>query len=128
MQKIALFTVLMLFGLITWVVYLANTGQNSVFFIFVRALPKGDWLGHFLLFGVLALAANVALSFRRFNILGYEMLLGSSAVFLLCILEELSQILIPSRTADIADVFFDVLGIWVFSCHKLKQYFLGFKL
>ncbi len=48
---------------IGWVIYLANTGQSSIFFQLVRVIPYGDKLGHLFLFGFLILGLNVAFDY-----------------------------------------------------------------
>lgn len=45
---------------ILWILYLANTGGQSIFFEWVNAVPYGDKLGHFGLFGMLAIFMNYA--------------------------------------------------------------------
>lgn len=52
------------FIFILWILFLANTGQNSVFFTFITKIPYGDKLGHFCLFGLLTLMANFAFKLK----------------------------------------------------------------
>lgn len=102
-------------GFILWIIYLANTGEQSMFFDFVRALPFGDKLGHFGLFGMLTLLMNFAFKLKTIKIASLPIYLGAILVFSFAILEELSQFFVDSRTLDITDVLADVAGI-VFFC------------
>lgn len=102
------------FAFILWIIYLANTGQSSVFFNFVASIPFGDKLGHFGLFGLLSLGANFAFKLKTFQVKNLRLYAGSLLVLLFVILEELSQYFIPNRTLDIADFFADALGIIAF--------------
>lgn len=113
MQKLAiLLTTLFAFFLI-WVIYLANTGQHSVFFDFVQTVPYGDKIGHVLLFGFLTLGSVIASGFRTIS--KTKIYWGSAAVLAFVLIEEASQYFIPSRTMDIQDALADVLGIALFS-------------
>lgn len=103
------------FGFILWIIYLANTGQHSVFFEFVASIPYGDKLGHFCLFGVLTLAANFTFKLKSFQLLSMEVYLGSLLVLAFVIIEELSQFYIPNRTLDAFDFIADFIGILFFN-------------
>lgn len=115
MNKLAicLFCAFSLF--ILWIIYLANTGQNSIFFDFVRTIPYGDKVGHFCLFGVLTLLANFAIKFKVIRLNMFELYWGSLAVFIFVTCEELSQHFMPNRTLDILDYTANIAGILVFS-------------
>jgi VanZ family protein len=103
------------FGFILWIIYLANTGQSSVFFELVSRIPYGDKLGHFCLFGLLTLAANFTLKLRTFKILSIKLYLGSLLVLAFVVLEESSQFFIATRTVDIFDLSADFIGIVFFN-------------
>ena len=101
---------------ILYVIYLANSGADHVFFDFVRWLPYGDKIGHFGLIGTLALLVNLAVGNRPFS--GWHfgrnpILYGTVVVTILVILEELSQLFLINRTFDLVDLTFDFLGIIV---------------
>ena len=115
MQKffIAIFSCFFLF--ILWVIYLANTGQPSVFFELVRLIPYGDKIGHIVLFGFLTLFANVATSFRGVRIGKVHCYWGAIVVMAFVAVEELSQALIPTRTLDVVDFTADLVGIFAFT-------------
>jgi len=102
-------------GFITWIIYLANTAQNSIFFEFVASIPYGDKLGHFCLFGLLTLGVNFAFKLKSYTLISLNIYLGSTVVFFFVLLEELSQYFIPNRTLDVTDLLADVLGIITFS-------------
>jgi len=102
-------------GFIAWIIYLANTAQSSIFFEFVGSIPYGDKLGHFCLFGFLTLGANFAFKLKSYKLLSVNVYVGSMAVFLFVLLEELSQYFIPSRTLDATDLLADIVGIITFS-------------
>lgn len=103
------------FVFILWIIFLANTGESSVFFNFVRALPYGDKLGHFCLFGTLTLGATIAFKFKSISLGGCPIYWGTLIVTVFVILEELSQGLVASRTLDIIDLLADGVGIAVFT-------------
>ncbi|SDJ82033.1 hypothetical protein SAMN04488540_1148 [Ferrimonas sediminum] len=111
------------FGFILWIIYLANSGGDSVFFDLVRHLPYGDKLGHFCLFGLLTLAANLGTGLR--TVLFGRWYLGTTLVSLFVLLEELSQILLPRRTFDLADLAADLAGIVLFTWISKKVAMTG---
>ncbi len=107
-------------GFIVWIIYLANTGQSSVFFNLVASIPYGDKLGHFCLFGLLTLGFNFVFKLKSFNLVFFNLAslkvyVGSSVVLLFAVLEELSQYFIPNRTLDATDLLADVVGILLFN-------------
>lgn len=101
------------FIFIVWIIYLANTGGNSIFFDLVRSIPYGDKLGHAALFGALTILLTTGLKFRCLCIKKIKIYFGLIWVLLFVSLEELSQIFIPSRTFDFADLAADTAGILV---------------
>lgn len=103
------------FAFIIWIIYLANTGGRNVLFDFVRSVPNGDKVGHFLLFGVLTLVVNLALKLRTLNLHYFRMYIGTILVSLFVVLEELSQVFIPSRTFELEDLTADAIGIMLFT-------------
>ncbi|USD36176.1 VanZ family protein [Ferrimonas sp. SCSIO 43195] len=103
------------FGFILWIIYLANSGGDSVFFDLVRQLPYGDKLGHFCLFGLLTLAANLGTGLKTLPVGRWRWYLGTTLVSLFVLLEELSQLLLPRRTFDVTDLAADLVGIVLFT-------------
>jgi VanZ family protein len=119
MYKLILALAAVFFAFILWVIYLANTGGHSVFFDLVRAIPYGDKVGHFCLFGALTFIATVGLKFKTFRFLKLNIYYGAAFVLLFVIVEELSQGVIPSRTLDAMDLLADFIGI---GCAALLAY------
>ena len=101
-------------------IYLANTQTQNPVAPLVYAIPYGDKLGHFILYGVLALLVNFATGFTHFRSLRFPSLsiylqLGSIVVLSFALAEELSQAYFPLRTLDAFDALFDVLGVGLFT-------------
>ncbi len=103
------------FSFILWVIYLANTGQNSMFFRFIAAIPYGDKLGHFCLFGGLTLLANFALRLKVVKLGSLSLYWGTILVSAFVIIEEASQYFIPNRNFDLIDLTADFIGIGFFT-------------
>ncbi len=108
------------FVFILWIIYLANTGQSSVFFKFVASIPYGDKVGHFCIFGSLTLAANFllkckSLTFTFASKKELKLYVGSILVFIFALTEELSQFFLANRTLDMFDLLADIIGIVIFS-------------
>ncbi|WP_249319325.1 VanZ family protein [Pseudoalteromonas sp. BDTF-M6] len=99
------------FAFLGWIIYLANTAQPSVFFDLVRALPYGDKLGHFVLFGTATLLVSLALKAACWRLGRVKVYWGALVVFVFALCEEISQAFIASRTFDLVDLTADVLGI-----------------
>jgi len=108
------------FLFLCWIIYLANTGSDSVFFDLVDRLPYGDKVGHFGLYGVLTLLLNLGLGCRSVAVGGIKLLSGSLVVLVFAVGEELTQGFLPSRTMDITDVIADLLGILAFGYLAVK--------
>lgn len=99
------------FVFILWILYLANTGGNSLFFDFIRSIPYGDKLGHMGLFGFLTLAVVVGSKFRAFQFGKLNVYYGAALVTFFAIGEEFSQLFISSRTFDLLDLVANFVGI-----------------
>lgn len=115
MQKTLLVFACVFFAFILWVIYMANTGQSSVFFELVSMIPYGDKVGHFMLFGILTIAANIGLRFKTWSIGQQQIYLGATYVLIFASLEELSQQFFSRRTLDLSDFIADLAGIILFS-------------
>jgi len=125
MYKLILLLSILFFGFILWILNVANHGESSIFFDFIKTLPYGDKLGHAFIFGFLTLAANMSLKLLHFKISGIKVYWGTMAVTVFVLVEELSQYFIPARTLDIFDLVADFLGIIVFTA---LSYFIGRRL
>lgn len=102
-------------GFILFVIYSANTGADLVFFRMIKHLPFGDKIGHFGLIGMLTFLVNCAMKARTFSLGKFQLLLGSSVLFVLVTLEEFSQIWLDNRNFDLVDLSANYLGILVAS-------------
>ena len=103
------------FIFIIWIIYLANTGQSSIFFQLVAMLPWGDKIGHFVLFGLVTLGAIFISRYKQIHIFGYPVYIASIVVTCLVFIEEYSQLFIESRNFDYNDLTANILGIICFS-------------
>jgi hypothetical protein len=95
---------------ISWVIIAADSGTIPPAIRALYRFPGGDWVGHFVLYGILAWLSVRAFP-RRVTILGRSFPLAAFFVILLAALEELSQFWFPLRSADWRDLAFGVLGI-----------------
>ena len=96
------------------IIYFANTGTMPTVFMAIQNFPYGDKVAHFVLMGTLSFLVNLALHGRTHTLSSRPFLLGSFAVALIVLLEELSQIFLPNRTFSLADLTADFLGIFLF--------------
>ena len=111
MYKIVSIMAICFFVFIVWIIYLANTGGSSIFFDFVRSIPNGDKLGHIGLFGLLTLLSIIGFRFKSVSVARFRVYYGVGIVLSFVILEELSQVFIPSRTFDLVDMLANIVGI-----------------
>lgn len=93
------------------IVVVAGRGGTNEMFGFVTRVPFGDKVGHFVLIGGLGLAADVVLRFRDWR----GVPIGPAVVMVVALLEELSQIALPTRSFDLVDLAADALGIAAFT-------------
>lgn len=99
---------------VLWIIFSADLGLKNIFFDLTNAVPYGDKLGHFFLFGILTLTVNIALKYKRTKF-WKKLPLGTLLVSIFVVIEELSQAFFPNRTLDITDLIADALGILVFT-------------
>ena len=93
------------------VIFLAAQREYQFLFRFVRSLPLGDKLGHFVLMGLASLLVNLALAGRTFSVRGQSFLLGTWLTLLLVTVEEFTQLFLAYRSFDLVDLLFDAAGI-----------------
>ncbi len=93
------------------IIFLAAQREYQFLFRFVRNLPFGDKLGHFVLMGLASLLVNLALAGRTFSLRGQSFLLGTWLTLLLVTLEEITQLFLAYRSFDLIDLLFDTAGI-----------------
>lgn len=87
----------------------------------IPKVPHADKIGHFALFGLLALLLNYGFGFRDMVLLGKKVMLGSIVIFAFAAAEEFSQIFLTTRSFDLIDLAADILGIWLFSQSKIRR-------
>lgn len=104
------------------IIFLAAQREYQFLFRFLRSLPLGDKLGHFLLMGLASLLVNLALACRTFSWRGRRFLLGTWSVLLLVTVEEFTQLFLAYRSFDLVDLLFDAAGIFLFG--RLAYYWL----
>jgi VanZ family protein len=97
------------------IIVLADTGNLGVFDV-VYHLPYADKVGHFILYGILALLINLTLfrSARNQNRTGVAVISGLILAFLIGI-EEFSQRNFATRTFSLNDLSASYLGVIFFS-------------
>ena len=107
---------------ILWIIYMADSGDSTIFFDLVKATPYGDKIGHVVLYGLLALGANLSTGCKALRVGNFAIYAGSAAVGIFAVAEELTQCFLPGRTFDLFDVLADGVGILLFS---LVSHFLS---
>lgn len=115
MQKLAIAFALALFGFIIWIIFRTDTNQPTVFHRIALAQPYGDKIGHFCIFFILTLSANLAFQLKRIRVFGAHLFLGAVLILLFGLAEELSQLYFPKRTFDLKDIMADLIGIFTAS-------------
>lgn len=98
---------------ILWIIYMADTGKESIWFVWVEQIPGGDKLGHIWLYGCLAFLLNLTLRCRRLYMIGKPVFWGSALVLLFATLEEFTQAFFATRTFDFLDLLADIIGIYI---------------
>jgi VanZ family protein len=111
--RIKIIAVLYIF-ILAGIVILADLRQTQFLFCFIREIPFGDKIGHFLLMGMFSLVVNLALTAKTIQIWRLSYLLGSLIVFAIVTVEEVSQIYVRGRTFDAGDLLADTAGILIF--------------
>lgn len=111
----------LLFALIViLIIILADTGNLGILYRLTR-LPYADKLGHFVLYGILALLINLTL-FRSFPSQSRQRVAMTSGLVLALLigLEEFSQQYFADRTFSLMDLGASYLGVLSFSWLALK--------
>jgi polysaccharide biosynthesis protein VpsQ len=107
MIRIALVYVALLAALIV----AADVGWLPRFAERLHDLPFGDKVGHFLMFGGLALVANLALASRGRRSLARAIVIGSILVLIVATAEEYSNKFVPMRDWSLGDLTANYLGV-----------------
>lgn len=100
----------LLLFLVAFVSILVLAGQGRGFWGFLEAIPYGDKLGHVGLVGTLAFLLNLTLRNRRFGGRFHRIQIGSGLVAIIMTVEEISQVLLPTRNADLLDWLANLTG------------------
>lgn len=97
----------------------ADMGDDHNLFAFVREVPGRHHTAHIVLYGILAVIANVILRFRGWRVGGLNVPKASLLVFLFAVLEELSQLWIGTRVFDYMDIITSLVGVVLFTLAAL---------
>lgn len=113
------------FGFICYLILLRDLNQKNLIIHIGQSVPFGDKIGHFFLFGMLAYLLNVAARLYKVRFGKLNIYFAPLIVLGFAVTEEFSQILFPTRTFDLIDMLFDVLGIVSFTLvshlwHRVK--------
>lgn len=103
----------LIFGVfLLFVIYWADTGTMPSAIRAVYNFPYGDKVGHFVLYGMLALLLNGAAHQRTIKLLDRPLVIGSLIAASLALIEEITQIYFPNRSFDLIDLGAGLFGIW----------------
>jgi VanZ family protein len=102
-----------------WVAVSADRGALPVWLRDIYRFPGGDWVGHFVLYGILAFLGARAFP-QRLRLGPMTLPLSLLLVLLLATLEEISQFWFPLRTPDLRDLAFGFAGAAVGTWLGLK--------
>ncbi len=103
------------FTFICWIIFDADMNKDNAIMDIGHQFKYGDKVGHFFLFGILALLLNISLGFKQIQLYKISFLNGSLIVLAFAITEEFTQLAFKTRTFDFVDMLFDFIGIWTFS-------------
>ncbi|MEQ9168048.1 MAG: VanZ family protein [Fulvivirga sp.] len=112
------------FAFIIGLIVQVDLNKKNLLIDIVHKIPFGDKLGHFILFGILALLVNMAMRFRKARLLGRHFHIGSVLVLLFAVVEEFSQLAFSSRTFDLVDMLFDLFGVGLLSSIGFREHFI----
>lgn len=98
-------------ALLAATVVAANTGHLPTFAQYVHDLPGGDKVLHFLMFGTLALVANLALIASGKRRLARAIVTGCLIAAIVATVEEFTNQFVPSRDWSLGDLTANYLGI-----------------
>ncbi len=116
---------LLCFSFIVWMIIQADLDQQNILMDIADSIPFGDKIGHFVIFGTFALLLNMAFNFRRVSIRSRKFHLGSVLVCAFAVCEEFTQLAFSSRTFDLFDMLFDLLGIGLLSSVMFRRYLIN---
>lgn len=105
-----LFAIFLVFVVIT-----ANLGVVGDLFGWLVDYPHGDKVGHFALYGILALIVALGFSISRARLGFWHPLKSTLLIAAIAILEEISQFFFIYRSPDLIDLLAGLAGIFLFS-------------
>ena len=104
------------FIFISSIIFVADNANYNFALRWVGAIPYGDKIAHATLYGVMAMLLNYGFSYKKTK--GVQ--LGAIAVLTFAILEEFTQMYIPSRTFDLYDILADIVGVALLSLVRFR--------
>ncbi len=105
----------LLMALIAWVITQANTGERHPWLDAFLRWPAADKLGHFVLYGLLAVCLDAAMRWRSIKLPpGWQLPLAGLLVLAFSFVEEASQLFTTTRSPDVLDLLANLLGVAVF--------------
>lgn len=103
----------------------ANSGHLPLFAQYIHDLPGGDKVLHFLMFGTLALVANLALIANGKRRLARAIVTGCLIAAIVATVEEFTNQFVPSRDWSLGDLAANYLGILCLGVIPFWQRFSG---
>ncbi len=110
------------FVFIAWMIIHADMNHKNLIIKIGHSVPWGDKIGHFTLFGIMALLLNMTIRFRQVKLYTRQFHLGSVIVFAFAVIEEFSQLALSTRTFDLVDMAFDLFGIGILSSVAFRRF------
>ncbi len=104
------------FIFISSIIFVADNANYNFALRWVGAIPYGDKIAHATLYGVMAMLLNYGFSYKKTK--GVQ--LGAIDVLTFAILEEFTQMYIPSRTFDLYDILADIVGVALLSLVRFR--------
>lgn len=99
---------------IFWIIWQADSKGTNYLFRWVDSIPFKDKWGHFSLYGTLALMLDFALKSRHWLLFKIRIPTAAILVITFAIVEEITQLWIPSRNFDLIDIMADFAGVFLF--------------
>lgn len=97
---------------IVLIVILADIGKLPLYL--VMRIPHYDWIAHMFLYGLLYRLLENILCGKRISLFRWSIEKSFIITVLFITIEEFSQLMFPTRTFSLMDLFMGVLGIYLF--------------
>lgn len=105
----------LLMALIAWVIAQANTGERHPWLDAFLRWPAADKIGHFMIYGLLAVCLDAAMRWRSIKLpQGWQLPWAGLLVLAFSFMEEASQLFTTTRSPDVLDLLANLLGVGVF--------------